>query len=436
MCIKNLYNISKVLFFDQLAEKEFDHIFIKVQGIMKRLQFNFIENNPENIINHAKLIDSYFLRQLVFQQQFRLKYLKENNLELWLALISIYLNDKNPSLALASLRLSGVRSFLHPRESSFSPFFLAGLYTFIQLQMRNLTTSFLFNVRLSPFCELGTTMSRTNLLVNLNNLEKEKELVEEFSSFFRMIHPALKVDFYTIPLKNNDFTSHKFIQKTIKCNAIQENKREYKSIFYKNSYSFSYKKIKEEIINAQHMILEKDTKIVISFLPENNLSILFSLGYPLESEIFFEKESIFPKIEDICISSKPLASIVKNYPDYGIARLDVAGFLKNSLNQLPPGATSLQNYRYYHQFFFQKIIPEIVKLYNLKENGQIFIMYSLLDDCALLGPLKKLKLVAENLKQLYKQKWQGSLKCGFGRIENGTTAADLSFQSLSSMRVI
>ncbi len=304
------------------------------------------------------------------------------------------------------------------------------------MQVRNLTTSFLFNVRLPPFCELGTTLSRTNLLVNLNNLGEENKLTEEFSSFFRIIHPALKVEFYTIPLKNNEFTSHKFIQKTIECNAIQENKIEDKSTFYKNSYSFSYEKIKEEILNAQCMMLEKNTKIAISFLPKDTLSILFSLGCPSESQIFFEKESIFPKIEDICISSKSLAFIDQNHPDFGIARLDVAGFLKNSLNQLSPGATSLQNYRYYHQFFFQKIIPKVVKLYNLKEKGQIFIMYSLLDDCVLLGPLEKLRLVAENLKQLYKEKWQGSLKCGFGYIKKGSTAADLSFQSLSSMRII
>ncbi len=120
-----MYNLSKVLFFDQLTEEEFDHIFIKVQGIMKELQFNFVENNIDNIINHVKLIDSYFLRQLLFQQQLRLKYFKENNIELWLALISIYLNDKNPRIALASLRLSGVRSFLHPKESNFSPFFFS-----------------------------------------------------------------------------------------------------------------------------------------------------------------------------------------------------------------------------------------------------------------------------------------------------------------------
>ncbi|MEI6629011.1 MAG: hypothetical protein WCN27_06390 [Alphaproteobacteria bacterium] len=116
----------------------------------------------------------------------------------------------------------------------------------------------------------------------------------------------------------------------------------------------------------------------------------------------------------------------------------MSGFLKKSLTSPSPGATSLQNYRSYHQIFFQEVISETIKKLNLKSKSKnkIFIMYSLLDDCTLFGPIVELKSVVEHLKKQYQNEWSGTLKYGYGYVEEHTNAADLSFQALTSMSVI
>lgn len=432
-----MYELTKILFSKNLTRKEFNQVFTKTQKVMKNLQFDFFTEKYDHAILPSQFTQPSYLGQLVFQQHLKSLDFKKNNIELWLALIDIYLKDSVPKLGLLSLRLSGVRAFLHPKEANISPFFLGGLYTFIQLYMKSLTASFLLKINLSPFCELGTTLSRSNLLVNLNQHTDLENLVAEFNSSFRMIHPSLKVEIYTTPLVIDDFTSSKFIEKTIECNGVKEDKIKDKSDFYVNPRSFSYHQIEEDILKIQRMLIAKTTKIIITPNAENTFSLLFSIGYPLETQIYFEKKNIFPVIENISLSSKNLIEIAQKYPhqEYGIARIDVSGFLKNSLTSHSPGATSLQNYRSYHQIFFQEVISKTVKKFNFKSKNKIFIMYSLLDDCTLFGPTIELKLVAEHLKKQYKNKWSGILKCGYGYIEEDTTAADLSFQALTSMRV-
>jgi len=460
-----LYKLYQLLYDKHLSEDNFYNLLDLCFKLLKINSINFKEDTFLDDNNYKGL--TLFTRHLYLYKKM-LNSINTSNIQLnnesfateqklySLLILLGLINTQNNSnvlelnLALGSLRLSGVRNFLHPHKSNCSPLSLAGRYCLIYWTMRSISLSFLFLTNNLPLCELAVTLARATLIINTPNIVDLNNTINYLDNYVKSIHPCLGIEFIQEPISLKNIFNGLLNLKTYNCNSSANSKTAEKRDFYYNNLDQTYdleKSSKDlERVFIDHMNTS-EMFIIVELAEKNKLGGALPVTYTSENNIqkVIKKHfTIRIKIQDLFPTQIPLN--IKHFAynhlnnllqhnkanNPGVLRIDVSSFLEKMANYSDGVLYKQQIYRLLHQKFFIIEIPNIVKKINenLDLDEYILIMHSILDDCICFGNKKDLKLLSELLNDIYQKNWDGALKFAFAELEQNSTAADMSYKAL------
>ena len=459
-----IYNFICKIYEQKIDKKKFTSITEKCLNLLRlneiiipehKWSYDFKKN--DYFIKHLSLYTYIYEKELCSNRIGSIEDLEQFQ-KLWsfLALFHCFYQKKdNDNLhtpfVLCSLRLNGVRRILHPHSSDESITTLSALYVKIYLMMRSLSLSFLLLNNHSPFSELAVTLSRATLLMNFEIVKDATKILEKLNHYVQKIHPALSLEMRMVNITEDDFLEYHLDEKTYSCNLSNHTKISEIQDFY-DTHTQHLEMFFEYTLNDFQNVLQKNSTIQIYFDLNSTdlkkkLPIIFSPFVTLPSsdpvnKIEISKKIIIPVTQEISknhLSYIPLKDLhnQKNNSSYAILRIDVCSFLENMASFSNGILYRQQMYRLFHQKFFLQHIPYLISSINktIPSHCHILIMHSILDDCICFGRAIDLECLFTNMKKDYELLWKGSLKSGLGLVKKHSTAAEISYEALSHMRV-
>lgn len=364
--------------------------------------------------------------------------------------------DRNmPPFALVSLRLIGVRQFLHPASDEITLSELRGRYIFIYLLTQAVAEELLMRVSLPSVNYLACSLGRSLLLVGSYNVEYLLSLVKEQTERLRKIYSAFSIETRIVNLEHMEFVKGNLGIRYLDVNQdiIDKNRSrlsfEPGEIKYEPSHLRDYLCRLDSISAAANYVRLRKTR-------ERAKSFSYT-GTSIEEymDIWYYFESAPDYAHEICLyknnflagsalssnhpllqhSFKDLVAGSTTYGRIGVLRLDGNNFAQNLADKGGNSLISLLAYSNFFREYFLLRVPKVCEDFNNRVpfTSQVAVLFSANDDIVIAGPVDSLSILGEELVKDYSVTTGGSMSFGIGIGISGMLANELSHAALLSL---
>lgn len=364
--------------------------------------------------------------------------------------------EKTPLAIMLSVRLTGVRLFLHPPFEDMTLWEQRGRYLLIKLLTKAITAGMLKSLLLPSINCLTSSLCRFLILTNYEDLEKIPEIIEQLTLKLKKIDYNLGLEFLTVDIKMQDINKNNFGIKYLNVNQEKTDK-----INLRVKFTFDSKRNEKlELRNYLYYLGESVAKYEYLMVCNSNKEKKIDFpGYHLigkympiwyyfrdsdiiSNDLKLTRKSLFadasPSFNNFIMSSS-IKEILANYSDssefFGVLRLDADDYVKNLSKKSGKSLISLLTYNSFCIDYFINKVPKICQDFNKKnsEKYQVVLLYSEADDIIIAGAVRSLLLLKDEICVTYENITGGTLSFGLGKGTLGMNMAQISRDALCNL---